>query len=374
MSFNIAVVSNTSFNIVNFRLGLMHALRDSGHNVIAIAPEDEYSAIIIENNFRYIPILKMSRSGTNPFKELALIQELRSLYTKNRIDVTLQYTIKPNIYGTLSTIFTRTKAICTVTGLGYVFLNKNLSASIAKLMYKFSFAFANKVIFQNEDDKRLFLEKNLVSESKVMVVAGSGIDTSKFNSENFNSKTNPAITFIMIARMLIDKGVYDYVEAANRIKNKYPDTRFLYVGDIDITYPASVTSAHYEEWKSEGKIEFLGHKSDVRPYIVQSDCIVLPSYREGLPRVVLEGMSMSKACIVTDVPGCRHTIDNGISGYLCEVRNPTSLAKAMETYILLSENEKNNMSIQARNKAVQVFDIKAICNQYLKLINSLRIK
>jgi len=374
MSLKIAVVSNTSFNIVNFRLGLMRALKKAGHDVVAIAPEDDYSQTILDNDFRFIPLHKMTRSGTNPLRDLFLIAELRKVYGENNIDIALQYTIKPNIYGTLATVFSHTQAICTVTGLGYVFLNKNLSAHIAKVLYKISFFFAKKIIFQNDDDKDLFIEKNLVSASKVLVVAGSGIDTAQFNIHNYSSSNNSYTTFVMIARMLIDKGVYEYIEAAKTIKIHYPNTKFMYVGDIDTSYPSSVAIQDYTSWKEDAIVEFLGHQKDVRPYIAISDCVVLPSYREGLPRVIIEGMAMSKACIVTDVPGCRQTIDENISGYFCKVKDADSLAAVMEKYIVLSKEKREEMSHQARRKAEQVFDITAICNMYLNLINSLKIK
>jgi glycosyltransferase involved in cell wall biosynthesis len=351
MKKRISVVSNTSFNIVNFRLGLIKSLQNAGHSVVAIAPHDNYSDVLIQEGIDFIPLEILSRKGTNPLKDILLIKEFYKLYKKEKIDITLQYTIKPNIYGTIATIFGKTKSICTVTGLGYVFLNNNLSSKIAKILYKIAFKFANKVLFQNNDDLALFKELNLVNTKKSLVVAGSGIDTRLFNLENFTRTKNNGVHFLMIARLLVDKGIREYVAAARIVKQLHPETVFSIIGDIDLENPASIHKEELETWKREGVITFLGHKSDVRQDIANCDCVVLPSYREGLPRAILEGMAMSKPCIVSDVPGCRHTIDHEINGYLCNVKDEKNLADTIIRYINTPEEVKIKDGIKCKKKS-----------------------
>ena len=233
---------------------------------------------------------------------------------------------------------------------------------------------ANKVLFQNSDDHELFLEKKLVSAHKSDVIPGSGIDTKYYHPDfcGSNSKQeDQGFNFVMVGRLLKDKGVFEYVEAAKIIKAKHPKTRFVLLGDLDKDNPASVTEEQINDWKAQQLIEVEGFIHDTRPYICQADAVVLPSYREGIPRVILEGLAMGKPCITTDAPGCRHTVDHMKTGLICKTADANSLAEAFETFILLPQTERVEMGRNARNKALGTFDMEIITKKYLFLVNKL---
>lgn len=367
----VGVIANTSWNIINFRGGLIQAIRDAGHEVIIIAPQDEYSEELEKLNFKIIYLQSLSRKGTNPLRDLALTFELAKIYRKQKLDIVLQYTIKPNIYGSIAGFLAHKKTVSTVTGLGFVFLNKGLSSTIAKWLYKIAFKFSHLVYFQNSDDKLLFEKEKLVSTRKSKLVNGSGIDTNYYHPDyciGVSRKQN--FTFLMIARLLIDKGVYEYIEAARIIREKYKDTQFLLLGDQDSGNPAAVEEEDIIKWKQEGIVDILGFKRNTRDYICQADVIVLPSYREGIPRVILESFAMGKPCITTDAPGCRHTVDDGINGWLCRVEDAQDLADKMEQAILQTEDERVAMGQEARKKAEEVYALNIIVQEYLRIIES----
>lgn len=369
----IGIIANTSWNIINFRLGLIKALQKNGHEVVLIAPKDEHTEELKQQGFPIIIVSGLSRKGTNPIKDLLLVFELAKIYKREKLDLVLQYTIKPNIYGSLAGMLTRTKTVSTVTGLGYVFLNNGLSSTIAKLLYQIAFKFSYLVYFQNSDDKELFENTGLVSPHKSRLIHGSGIDTESFHPDyiSIHPKDTSKITFLMVARLLIDKGVNEYVSAAKIIQKKYPHTQFLLLGDQDKGNPAAVNEEDIAKIKKEGIVQLLGFKKNTRDYIGSSDVVVLPSYREGIPRVILEAFAMAKPCITTDAPGCKHTVDDKINGLICKVANAEDLAQKIEDFILLDDKTKENMGNNARKKALEIYSIANITKEYLTIIDSL---
>ncbi len=369
----IGIIANTSWNILNFRLGLIKEIQKNGHEIVIIAPKDEHTEEIKKHGFQVILVEGLSRKGTNPIKDLMLVLELAKIYKREKFDLVLQYTIKPNIYGSFAGFLTGIKTVSTVTGLGYVFLNKGLSSAIAKKLYKLAFRFPYLVYFQNSDDKQLFEDTGLVSPTKTRLIHGSGIDTDEFHPDYCSSitKDSSKITFTMIGRLLIDKGVYEYVDAAKAIQKKYPNTQFFLLGDKDSGNPAAVKDEEIDAIKEEGIIQLLGFKKNTRDYICPSDAVVLPSYREGIPRVILESFSMAKPCITTDAPGCKHTVDDQINGLICKVANAEDLAQKMEDFILLDDETKKKMGQNARKKALEIYSIKNITKEYLTIIDSL---
>ncbi len=390
---NIGIVANTAFNIYNFRLGLINALKKEGHHVIAIAPKDEYTDLLKQNNIEFIEVQNLARKGTNPFNDLKLLNEFRKIYKQQQLDVVLQYTIKPNIYGTLAATFTNTKTICTVTGLGYTFLNNSIASKVAHSLYRFAFSFADKVLFQNNDDIEIFVSNKLVDKHKVQLVAGSGIDIQKFHPD-FCSKKNEAtvivnevkqsfdstdgflprhdgvVRFLMIARLLKDKGIYEYVEAAKQILQKNENVEFHVLGDIDNDNPTAIKKEELEDWIRQKSIIYHAHTKDTRPFICATDCVVLPSYREGMPRVILEGMAMGKPCITTDAPGCKDAVIDGESGFLCKTADVISLKESMERFISAEETYKIQIGINARKRAENTFSTEAVNLTYINLLSN----
>jgi glycosyltransferase involved in cell wall biosynthesis len=364
----IGIVINTSFNIYNFRLPLMHFLKSKNFKVVAIAPKDEYTDKIIEAGFEFVEIKQLSRKGTNPLQDIRLIFELKKLYQKAKLDVVLQYTIKPNIYGTIAAKLAGIKSVCTVTGLGYTFLNDSWATKISKWLYKIAFGFADVALFQNNDDRALFFQLKLVQPQKADIVPGSGIDTDRFNIQFCDGEApkNHDI-FLFIGRLLKDKGIFEFIEAAKNIIPQYPATKFLIVGKIDAHNPSSITQQQLDDISSIPNIEYLGYLWDTRTAICRSTCVVLPSYREGLPKVILEAMAMSKPCITTNVTGCRDAVDADCA-FLAEVGNSKDLQQQMEQFLLLDKKVKNEMGKNARKRAENVFAYEIVADKYLQII------
>jgi glycosyltransferase involved in cell wall biosynthesis len=369
---HIGIVANAAFNIYNFRLGLIRALLKQGYKVTAIAPADEYVPLLQKNGIDFIELKHLSRKGTNPLNDLRLLNELRTIYSANSIDIALQYTIKPNIYGTLAARFSGTKTVCTVTGLGYTFLNKSKASTAAKLLYRLAFSFADKVLFQNSDDMNVFLENRLVSSAKSQVINGSGIDTDRFSPDFCTEKNqDDNVHFLMIGRLLKDKGVYEYIEAAKNVRAANHKAVFHVLGDIDHNNPAAIQQQELDNWIQQGIVQYSRHTQDIRPYICMADCVILPSYREGMPRVILEAMAMGKPCVTSDAPGCKDAIADGDTGFICRTADALSLQQAMERFIALEENVKINMGFAARKRAEEVYSLPRITVIYMDILRNL---
>ena len=368
----IGIVANSAFNIYNFRLGLIKKLKQEGHWVIAIAPADAYTPLLKEEDIDVIEIKHLSRKGTNPLHDLRLCNELRKIYHQQKLNIVLQYTIKPNIYGTIAAKLAGVKSICTVTGLGYTFLNKNIASTIAHWLYKLSFAFANKVLFQNQDDEHVFLAHHLVAKQKTMIVPGSGINTQKFNPAFCTTiQSNNKVRFLMIARLLKDKGVYEYAAAAKRISATNKKTEFHLLGDIDNNNPTAIKKEELEEWIENGSIIYHGYTKDTRPFICNADAVVLPSYREGMPRVILEGLAMGKPCITSNAPGCKDAVEDGKSGLICSVANTEALVESINKFLMLDKEQIAQMSTNARKRAENTFSEEIVFQTYLQILTKI---
>lgn len=362
----IAIVINKSWNIFNFRLSLVKALLNAGHEVIAIAPEDAYSAKLVAEGCAFVP-LAMENKGTNPIKDMLLIRDFLKAYKKVKPDVILQYTIKPNIYGSIAAKLAGIPTINNVSGLGTVFIVQNLVSTIAQGLYRFSFQFPAKVFFQNSDDKALFLERKLVKESITEVLPGSGIDTKRFQPASEFKRQDPFV-FLMVSRALYEKGLVEYIEASKILKAKYPSIRVQLLGAIEEEGNIGIKRTQVEQWVQEDWLEHLGTSDDVASIIRGADCVVLPSYREGTPRTLLEASAMGKPIVTTNVPGCKETVVDGYNGYLCEVRNGADLAAKMEQVYLLSEAALQTMGQNSRQLAIDKFDEKYVIDRYFAAI------
>ena len=367
----VAIVVNTSWNIYNFRLGLMRALRKEGYRVVIIAPRDEYSEKVEAEGFSYYEI-KMNNKGTNPFEDLFLIRDYYKLYQEIKPDILFNYTIKPNIYSSFAGKSLGIPIINNITGLGTVFLNNNISSHIARWLYRFSLD-KNSVVFQNRDDMRLFLDKKLVKEHAVTLISGSGIDTECFKPQK-RVFSNERFTFLMIARLIKDKGIEEYIDAIRMIRaSEYGNLcHFKILGSLYLSNPTAISKEVLDEWIDEGIVEYLGHSDSVKDEIDKIDVVVLPSYREGLSRVLLEASSMEKPIITTDVPGCRDVVDDGVSGYLINVKSSVELAKAMKKMVDLSKNDLAIMGKEGRKKVVNNFSQEKVIDKYMVLLQEIK--
>lgn len=366
----VAIVLNTSWNIYNFRRGLAQFLLDKGHQVIAIAPRDEYSDYLVEMGCEFYPV-KLERKGSNPLRDFDYMRQLFRVYKESNPDIILQFTIKPNIYGTLAAIPLRKLVINNVCGLGTVFLRDDLTSKIAKLLYKISFRYANKVFFQNEDDLQLFLEHNLIKKKITDLVPGSGIPLDKFHPADF--QRNEIFTFLMIARLIYDKGILEYIEAIRTLRKKGLRAKFQILGFIDEDRNLGVSREQVQAWVDEGLIDYLGTTDHVAQFIEKADCVVLPSYREGTPRSLLEAAGMAKPLITTDIAGCRQTVVDGLNGFLCKVKDADDLALKMEEMYLLDNETLKGMGKASRIKVEKEFDEKIVIQKYSKILDCFTI-
>ena len=368
----IVISINTSWNIYNFRLGLIKALQKEGYKVYALAPKDEYSIKLQEIGVECIDIF-MNNKGTNPIEDIKTIWEYYKIYKKIKPDVALHYTIKPNIYGTIGAKLAGVKVINNISGLGTVFLNDSISSKIARYLYKIALRFSDKVFFQNPHDRELFVKNKLVENNKTDLLAGSGIDTKRFKPLK-KEKNDGKFRFLFIARLVKDKGIIEYIEAIRIIKNlkfkieNYTDVEFQVLGAFYPANPTAISTEQMQKWQEEGVVNYLGTSDRVSEIIKNCDCVVLPSYREGLSRVLLEAASMAKPIITTDTPGCKDVVEDGVNGFLCKVKDANSLAIQVEKMLNLSTKQREEMGKRGREKIIKEFDEKIVIEKYLEAI------
>ena len=284
----ICLVDNDLRLNLNFRGNIIRAFLNDGHDVTIISPEDK--SVNIENfdkRLDFIPI-EVSRKGKNPFSDLIYCKKLFDVYQKENFNLIFHYTIKPNIYGNISAHFAKTKSISIIPGLGHLFIKESFATKIVELLYRFSLSFASEVWFLNEDDKKEFLKRKLVKESKIKILPGEGINLEKFKPIKIERDDNKII-FLMIARILWEKGFKEYVEAAEILNKKYSNLEFQLLGAIDTGNPSGVPKEIVMEYHNKKIINYLGTTNDVPSVIVKCDCLVLPSfYREGVPRTLMK--------------------------------------------------------------------------------------
>lgn len=367
MKNKILISINTSWNVINFRLGLLRALQEKGYHIAVIAPYDDYSRHFKELGFDYHAI-EMNNKGTNPIEDLKLIGEYYRLLKKIKPDLMLNYTIKPNIYGTIAANMLKIPTINNIAGLGTLFVKQSFVTTIAKFLYKYSQSKASKVFFQNNEDYELFTHSRLIEADTAEVLPGSGVNTEKFTPMP-KANNLDKIVFLLISRMLWDKGVGEYVEAARYLTQKYPNAEFQLLGFLDVANKTAISKNQMEQWVSEGTVKYLGTSDNVQNEIADADCIVLPSsYREGTPRTLLEAASMAKPIITTDNVGCRDVVDDKKTGFLCKMKDPSDLAEKMEYIIAMSESERNIMGQEGRRKMLNEYDEKIVIEKYFNVI------
>ena len=351
---HILMTVNAAWNIWNFRRSLVEALSADGHRISVLAPPDDSVADLERIGCHFLP-LKMSVKGLNPLEDLKLQSRLKLIFREEQPDAILSFTIKNNIFGAWAARSVGVPFVPNVTGLGTAFLSSGLLQTIAEQLYRCAFAKLPTVFFQNEDDRDLFLDRKLVCADQARLLPGSGIDLVRFAAAEMPSADAPPV-FLMIARLLRDKGIIEFVEAARLIKARHPEARFQLLGATGSENRTAIDSATVEGWVAEGVVEYLGTTNDVRPVIAAASCVVLPSYREGAPRTLIEAAAMARPLIATDVPGCRAVVDPDVSGFLCEVRNSDSLAIAMGRFLALSSDARTAMGQAGRAKMEREFD------------------
>ena len=362
----IVIFINTAWNIHNFRTGLIRALISEGHEVTAIAPPDEYVPYVEGLVTSYLP-LPMDNNGTHPVKDFILFVRILRLLSQEKPDIFLGFTIKPNIYGSLVSQILGIPFINNVAGLGSVFSRIGFINYLVKNLYRIAFYGSEKVFFQNQEDFETFVSCELVNERSADCLPGSGIELEKFLPLRLPQK--PKVRFLLIARMLWEKGVGDFVRAARIIKQNRVDAEFCLLGFFDSSNPVAISHQQMDEWVDEGAIRYLGFSDSVDEEIAKADCVVLPSYyREGTPRSLLEAAAMARPIITTDSVGCRNVVDDGISGFLVRAKDATDLADKMDRILAMSHSERTRMGLCGRKKVEREFDEKIVIKKYFDAI------
>ncbi len=366
---NILIVANCAWNIWNFRHSLLERLASDGHHLICAAPADGYERFLDDlPNVRFVPLRRLSRKSLSLTSNWQTLLELCRLLRRESPDLVMLYTIKPNIFGSMAARLTHTPAIATVEGLGYTATAPALLQRLIFFLYHLAFRFVRKVAFLNHDDCDAFLYHQVIPPEKTVVIKGIGVDTDHFLPSPRHAYSEPV--FLFIGRLLADKGIRYFVQAAQLTKAVVPQARFQILGKTDATNPTSISHDELDSWIRDASIEHLGHSDDVRPFIAKAHVVVLPSYREGMPRALLEGMAMGKPIITTDSVGCRETVDEGHNGYIVPAEDAAALSAAMLRFIELSTVEKNAMGRYSRQKALVEFSNDVVLPQYLQLVAS----
>jgi glycosyltransferase involved in cell wall biosynthesis len=336
--------------------------------VVSAAPNDISSSELERLGCNFLEI-KLSPQSLNPLKDLWLMAQLMLLMRKTQAQKCLFFTAKPNIFGSLCASLLGIEFVNNISGLGSVFIENGLLSKLMCFLYKVALKKSTCVFFQNPDDRDVFLMKNIVRVEQTQLLPGSGVDLNRYRPALITNHSKPAeLKFILIARMIRDKGVYVYIEAAKSVHTQYPHVQFNLLGFLGVENPTAVSHEQMNEWNKLSFIHYLGDAKDVREFISQSDCVVLPSYREGTPKALLEAAAMAKPIITTNVPGCKEVVDDSVNGYLAEVKNATDLARQMCKMIELTEIEREEMGRRGRIKMERQFNEEIVFNAYLNVI------
>jgi len=372
----IVLIGNNAWGLINFRAGLMRSLLAAGHTVVAVAPNDEHAVRITALGVRFLG-MPMDNKGTHPVKDLRLLFDFIRLLQKEKPELVISYTIKPVIYASIAARWMRIPSVSVITGLGTVFLRENLLTKLVEWLYRFSQSHAKKVFFLNEDDMQVFLSRKLSPSNSMAKLPSEGVDVEHFNSleqdgtlnDHCASRSQRSFRFLLMARMLWDKGIGEYVDAAREVRKHFPSTELGLLGFLDVKNPSAISRVQMDEWVKEGVVNYLGVTDDVRQAVTWSDCVVLPSYREGIPRTLLEASAMGRPIVATDTVGCRDVVEDGVNGFLCRTRDAEDLANKLMKILSLSPVERQAMGAKGRKKVEAEFDERVVIKCYMEVIS-----
>ena len=363
----ILFADNSLWAQLNFRGSIITHLRDVGHEVVMVSPIDAQSQeIVIPDRIRHIAI-EMRRTSTNPLHDILYFFRLMSIYWKERPDYIFHCTIKPNIYGTLAAHLLSIHCTAMVAGLGFTFSHTGLASKMAHRLFRLGLSFSDKIMVLNEENRRILMEQGMARKKQlVLLEGGEGVDLDKYSfSDNRADKT----IFLMVARVLYDKGSEEVVEAAKIVKRTHPEVEVQLLGPVDEAYPNAVSREQIRKDEESGAITYLGYTTEPAKLMGRPGIsLLLSSYHEGLNRSLMEGCALGKPIIASDIPGCRETVREGENGYLVPPKDVNALADAMLRYLSLSDEEKESMSINSRRLAEERFDIKYVKSCYERIL------
>jgi glycosyltransferase involved in cell wall biosynthesis len=370
---NILIVASLASSLIHFRGDFIASLIENGFRVYAAAPKQPDHIKEKLESIGAIPLeFKLNRTGLNPIKDIGSVLELRKLIKQNRIDLVFPYTVKPVIYSSFAANSCGVPVISLITGLGFAFTGLTRKARVLQWLnqnlYRSSIRRNRVVVFQNKDDLQLFMDNGILSaKNKTALVSGSGVNLNNYKFR-VNKKKSDNISFLLVARLIKEKGIALYIEAAQVLKKTYPNAEFHVIGSPDKS-PSAIDEEELKKLDDTGIIVYHGMQKNVPEHLYKNDVFVLPTYyREGIPRSILEALSVGMPIITTNTPGCRETIKKDYNGILIEPRELQELIKAME-YFLLNISKIEEMGINSRNYAEERFDVKIINKELINLIS-----
>jgi glycosyltransferase involved in cell wall biosynthesis len=359
---------NTAWNAWNFRAGLLDAIMSNGYRAVVAAPADRYAERLVGAGCEFVD-LPMDSNGTHPGRDLRLLLRYLALLRSQAPAAYLGYTIKPNVYGSIAAQMLGIPVINNIAGLGAAFIDNSMVTRVARLLYRTALRRSSRVFFQNPHDHKLFVEAGLASAGVTDLLPGSGIAPGRYDAAPAPARGDGApFRFLLVGRMLVNKGVVEFAEAARIVRQRVPDARCQLLGPVNEANPNRVPPQDIAAWQAEGLVEYLGAADDVRPHVAAADCVVLPSYREGVPRTLLEAAAMARPIVATRVPGCIDVVEDGVNGLLCEARNAPDLARAMLDMASLPLARRQRMGAAGRLKVVEEFDEALVIRKYLDAI------
>lgn len=366
---HILLTGNTDFKIANFRAGLIAELIESGHRVTVLVPKGSYVDTLIDLGCD-VRDLKLDRNGTNIFKELYLLFQFLRAFMDLTPDYVFSYTVKNNIYSGIICRFFRIRFAPNITGLGPGFNSPGVLRKTISTLYKFALKRSKRVFFQNNKDLEFFLREQIVSPKKVALLPGSGVDLAAFAYTDLPDSSDE-IVFLLVSRLLEEKGVAHFVEAATRVQERFENARFLILGPYDLDSKSAIQPKQMDNWIKQGSISYLGSATDVRPYLQKAHCVVLPTwYNEGTPRTLLEACALGRPIITTDIPGCRDVVGNSEAGLLIAPNDLVSLTSAIVKMLEMPETKRRHMGREARKRAEDHFSEAIVINEYVNLLTN----
>lgn len=360
---------NTLWGLVNFRGEVIRHFVQHKHEVVLIAPakEDEQMRAPIPEGVRFYPV-SMGRTSFNILKDIKYCAQLLKIFMKEKPDYVFNYTIKPNIYGSIAARLAHVRSTAMMAGLGYIFIHNSLATRLARMLYRFGLHFTDHLLLLNSYNKELVLKNKMCAKDKIILLkGGEGVNIQQFAFMDNDADT---ITFLFIGRVLWDKGYDEFAQAARIVKQKYPDVKFEILGALDPSYPKSVSTERVKDDEEAGILKYIGFTSDMgEVYRRKGIVITLPSYSEGMNRTLMEACATGKPIITSIIPGCRESVDQGKNGFLVAPKDAQALATAMLDYLSLSKDEKVAFSKWSRKKAEAIFDIKDVISVYDEILN-----
>ena len=354
--------SNVSWSIYNFRRNLLQTLYERGYDIFTVSSKDKYADKLIKKGFVFKE-LDINNNSKNPFSDIKLLFDYIKLYNNIKPDIICHNAIKPNIYGTIAAKLLGIPVINNISGLGTLFINKSFSTFLAKILYKFSQKFANTVFFQNSYDSSLFINENIIDSKKIKIIPGSGVDTSLFKPNK--KKRTDFFNFIFIGRFLKDKGMLELYDAVISLSKTRTDFKVSIVGSRYESNETCINEVELNLFKNNNLFDIIGHTDNVQDELIKADCLILPSYREGLSKVLIEAGSSGIPCITTNVPGCKDVVIDNYNGLIIEPKSSVSLLIAMQKMLNLEYSSLSRLARNSRKNIIENFSMQKVNDIYI---------